>query len=168
MLIRKLAISAIVASLAACSSAGSDVTKTVDIAADKLAEIAATPYVGGNGPGGFAAAALSNPGDGSAGEIRFTGFGPYLHEIGFTPDMAITAINGVGVAEIFASRWQPLRLGDPSAFDAAHYKNLVEYLFIEDRGGKLLLDIDVKVSARSAAAGDITPGSETWQLNLAN
>ena len=165
MSIRKLAVLLL---LAACSSGGSDVTKNVDISADRLAEIRATPYVGGNGPGGFAAAALSNPGGGSPGEVRFTGFGPYLHEIGFTNDMAITAINGVGVADIFAARWQPLRLGDPAAFDAAHYKDLVEYLFVEDRGGKLTLDIQKNVSATSAAAGDIMPGKETWQINLAN
>lgn len=165
MLFRKLAVLAL---LASCSSAGSDVTKSVDMSADTLAEIQAKPYTAGNSPGGFAAAALSNPGDGSSGEVRFIGFGPYLHEIGFTPDMAITAINGVGVADIFATRWQPLRLGDPSGFDAAHYKDLIEYLFIEDRGGKLILDIDVNVSATSVAAGDVTPDKETWQINLAN
>ena len=156
MFIRKLAVLVL---LAACAGCSSDVTKTVDMSADKLAEIQATPYTAGNTAGGFAAAALSNPGDGSSGEVRFTGFGPYLHEIGFTPDMAITAINGVGVADIFATRWQPLRIGDPSAFDAAHYKDLVEYLFVEERGGKLILDINVNVSATS---------KETWQINLAN
>jgi hypothetical protein len=165
MLIRILAVLAL---LASCSSSGSDVAKTVDMSADKLAEIQATPYIAGNNAGGFAAAALSNPGDGSSGEIRFTGFGPYLHEIGFTPDMAITAINGVGVADIFAARWQQLRIGNPSGFDAAHYKDLIEYLFVEDRGGKLMLDIVVNVSATSVAAGDIKSGKETWQINLAN
>jgi hypothetical protein len=163
MFIRKLAVLVLIAS---CSSCGSDVTKTVDVSADRLAEIRAKPYFAGNNAGGFAAAALSNPGDGSSGEVRFTGFGPYLHEIGFTPDMAITAINGVGVADIFATRWQSLRLGSPGAFDAAHYKDLVEYLFIEDRGGKLMLDIDVNVSATSVAAGDVLPGKEAWQINL--
>ena len=165
MFIRKLAVLVLIAS---CSSCGSDVTKTVDLSAGTLDEIKATPYVGGNGPGGFATAALSNPGDGSSGEVRFTGVGPYLDEMGVTPTMAFTAINGVGVADIFATRWQQLRLRDPSAFDAAHYKDLVEYLFVEDRGGKLIVDINVNVSATTAAAGDIMPGKETWQINLAN
>lgn len=165
MLIRILAV---IALLASCSSSDSDVAKTVDMSADKLAQIRATPYTAGNNAGGFAAAALSNPGDGSSGEVRFIGFGPYLHEMGFTPNMAITEINGVGVADIFATRWQQLRIGDPGGFDAAHYKDLVEYLFVEDRGGKLMLDINVNVSATTAAAGDIKSGKETWQINLAN
>ena len=163
MFIRKLAVLVLIAS---CSSCGSDATKTVDVSADRLAEIRAKPYFAGNNAGGFAAAALSNPGNGSSGEVRFIGFGPYLHEMGFTPNMTITTINGVGVADIFATRWQQLRIGNPSGFDAAHYKDLIEYLFVEDRGGKLILDINVNVSATTAAAGDITPGKETWQITI--
>lgn len=165
MAIRKLAILVL---LASCSSAGSDVAKSVDVSAATLAEIRARPYVGGNGPGGFAAAALSNPGDGLSGGIHFTGFGPYLHDIGFTSNMVITQINGVGVADIFADRWQGLRLQDPGAFDAAHYKDLVEYLFVEERGGTITLGIDTTVTATTVAGGEVTPGKQTWRLNLAD
>lgn len=76
------------------SSPGADASRTVDISADRLAEIRAKPYTAGNNPGGFAAAALSNPGDDSGGGgVRFIGFGPYLHEMGFTSNMVITAID---------------------------------------------------------------------------
>lgn len=130
MLIRLLVVLSL---LASCSSSGNDVTKTVEISADRLAEIQAKPYTGGNGPGGFSAAALSNPGDDSSpGAVLFTGFGPYLHEMGFKNNMAITEIDGVGVAEIFADRWRALRLGDPGAYDAAHYKDLIQYIFTRE------------------------------------
>ena len=155
--------------LISCSSSGADVSKTVDISADRLAEIRAKPYTAGNNPGGFAAAALSIPGNGSGGGgVRFTGFGPYLHDMGFTNNMVITAVDGVDVADIFFDRWQDLRLQDPSAFDAAHYKDLIEYLFAEERGSKVVLAIDVNVSATTMAAGELQPKKELWRVNLAN
>jgi hypothetical protein len=50
---------------------------------------------GARGPGGVSAAALSGSDDGNGPEgIAFTGFGPYLHEMGFTPAMMITEIDG--------------------------------------------------------------------------
>jgi hypothetical protein len=164
MLIRILVVLAL---LTSCSSSGSDATKTVEISADKLAEIQAKPYTAGNGPGGFAAAALSNPGDGSSpGMIVFTGVGPYLHEMGFRNNMVITEIDGVGVADIFAERWQGLRLNDPSAFDAAHYKDLVEYIFTRESANQVVLKIDVNVSATSMSEGQYRPSTEVWQINI--
>lgn len=162
-----LHIAAILALLTSCSSPGSDVTKTVEISAGKLAEIEAKPYTAGNGPGGFAAAALSNPGDGSSpGMIQFTGFGPYLHEMGFTNNMVITEIDGVGVADIFADRWRGLRLNDPSAYDAAHYKDLIEYIFTRESVNQVVLKIDVNVSATSISEEQYEPGTEVWQINI--
>lgn len=80
--------------LISCSSPGADASRTVDISADRLAEIRAKPYTAGNNPGGFAAAALSNPGDDSGGGgVRFIAFGPYLRAMGFTSNMVITAID---------------------------------------------------------------------------
>ncbi|MGB5256393.1 MAG: hypothetical protein WBN07_13280 [Woeseiaceae bacterium] len=160
-------MAAVLTLLAACSSSASDVTKTVEISGDKLAEIEAKPYSAGNGPGGFAAAALSNPGDGSSpGMIRFTGFGPYLHEMGFAKNMAITEIDGIGVAEIFADRWRVLRLNDPSAYDAAHYKDLIEYIFTRESVNQVVLGIDVNVSATSISEGQYEPSTEVWQINI--
>lgn len=162
-----LYIAVVLALLTSCSSSGSDVTRTVEISADKLAEIEAKPYTAGNGPGGFAAAALSNPGAGSApGMILFTGFGPYLHEMGFSNNMVITEIDGVGVAEIFADRWRVLRLNDPSAYDAAHYKDLIEYIFTRESVKQVVLKIDVKVSATSISEGQYEPSTEVWQINI--
>lgn len=46
-------------------SPGYDVSQSFDISADKLAEIKAKPYIGGNDPGGFAAVRLSGLGDDS-------------------------------------------------------------------------------------------------------
>lgn len=153
--------------LASCSSSGNDVTKTIEISADRLAEIEAKPYTGGNGPGGFAAAALSNPDDGSSpGAVVFTGFGPYLHEMGFKNNMVITEIDGVGVAEIFADRWQVLRLEDPGAYDAAHYKDLIQFIFTRESVDQVVLTIDVKVSATSMSEGQFEPSTEVWQIKF--
>ncbi len=154
MLIRLLFVAVL---LASCSSSGYDVSKTVEISADRLAEIKATPYTSGNGPGGFAAAALS-AGDSSPAGIRFIGFGPYLHEMGFSSDMMITAIDGVGVVEIFADRWRDLRLQDPSGFDAAHYKDLIEFIFAGEPGDEVLLTIDRNVSTSSQ--------TEIWKIKF--
>jgi len=153
--------------LASCSSSGQDVTKTVEISADRLAEIKAKPYTGGNGPGGFSAAALSGFADASApGGILFAGFGPYLHEMGFEPHMMITAIDGVDVVEIFAGRWRNLRLKDPGALDAAHYKDLIEYIFAREPGDQVLLTIDQNVSITSLVAGKYDPETVTWRINF--
>jgi hypothetical protein len=157
----------VLALLVSCSSSANDVSKTVEISADRLAEIKAKPYTAGNGSGGFAAAALSGLVDDSSPDgILFTGFGPYLHEMGFENHMMITAIDGVGVVEIFADRWRTLRLKDPGAFDAAHYKDLIEYIFAKEPGSQVVLSIDVNVSIASLAEGQYKPKTENWQIRF--
>jgi hypothetical protein len=153
--------------LAGCSASGQDVSKRVDISADMLAEIRSKPYIGGNGPGGFAAAALTASEDGAGPQgIAFTGFGPYLHEMGFNPSMMITAIDGTRVHEIFTDRWMKLRLRAPDAFDAAHYKDLVEYLFSKEPGARVVISLHVKRSAADLVAGVTPEQSQTWLLNF--
>jgi hypothetical protein len=129
--------------LAACST-GADVSKTIDVSAARLAEIHSKPYTVGNGVGGFAAAALSGYGE-SPG-----------------PD----AINGKGVNEIFADRWKGLRLKAPDGYDAAHYKDLIEYLFAKERGDSVLVDIYVKPTTADLVAGNNKEGPEVWRINL--
>ena len=164
MIIRSLIV---LVFLSACSSGGQDVSKTIDLPAAKLAEIRSKPYTAGNGPGGFAAAALSSDGDNPGqGAIVFTGFGPYLHEMGFTSSMSITAIDGKGVYEIFADRWKGLRLKKPEAFDAAHYKDLIEYLFAKERGDSVLINIYVKPTTADLIAGNKKEGPEVWRINF--
>jgi len=80
--------------------------------------------------------------------------------------MVITEIDGVGVAEIFADRWRDLRLNDPSAYDAAHYKDLVEYIFTRESVDQVVLKIDVQVSATSMSEGQYEPSTEVWQINI--
>jgi hypothetical protein len=158
----------VVAFLVACSSCGQDVSKTLDVPAARLAEIKSKPYIGGNGPGGFAAAALSGYGENPGPDgIVFTGFGPYLHEMGFTTSMTITAIDGQSVNEIFADRWKVLRLKAPDAFDAAHYKDLIEYLFAKEPGDSVLISINVKPSTADLIAGNRKEGPEVWRINFA-
>lgn len=164
MAIRLLVVLAL---LVSCSSSGNHVSKTIEISAVRLAEIKAQPYTGGNGAGGFAAAALTGLDDGASPDgILFAGFGPYLHEMGFEKHMMITAIDGVGVTEIFADRWRKLRLNDPGALDAAHYKDLIEFIFAREPGGQVVLTIDMHVSITSIAAGHYKPNTEIWQINF--
>lgn len=164
MIIRLLLV---LAFLSACSSGGADVSKTIDVSAAKLAEIHSKPYSAGNGPGGFAVAALSGYGENPGPDgIVFAGVGPYLHEMGFTSSMSITAINGKGVNEIFADRWKVLRLKSPDAFDAAHYKDLIEYLFAKERGDGVLINIDVKPTTADLIAGNNKEGPEVWRINF--
>ena len=153
--------------LAACSSGGVDISRTIDITPAELAQIKDKPYTAGNGPGGFAAAALSGYGENPGPDaIVFTGVGPYLHEMGFTSSMSITAIDGLGVEEIFAERWKGLRLKAPDAFDAAHYKDLIEYIFAKEPGDSVLISIYVKPSTADLIAGNNKEGPEVWRLDF--
>ena len=153
--------------LTSCSLSGSDVTKTIEVSADRLAEIEAQPYPGGNGPGGFSAAALAFPeDDASPGGVMFTGFGPYLHEMGFTNNMVLTKIDGVDVTNIFADRWRELRLKDPSAYDAAHYQDLIQYIFLRESVDEVVLTIHVKNSIATMSEGRQKPGTEVWRLEF--
>ena len=86
--------------------------------------------------------------------------------MGFENRMMITAIDGVGVVEIFADRWRLLRHKDPSAFDAAHYKDLIEYIFAKEPGDQVVLAIDVNVSISSLAEEQYKPSTEVWQINF--
>jgi len=153
--------------LSGCSAADNDVARSIELSATRLAEIKSNPYSPGNGPGGFAAARLSGTGDDSAPEgILFLGYGPYLHEMGFGRGMMITAIDGVNVNEIFASRWQGLRLQNPAAFDAAHYKDMIEYLFRRQPGDQVLIRIDMNASNVKKDSSEHEPVIENWQINF--
>ncbi len=153
--------------LGACSATSNDTAKTIDISAAKLAEIKSEPYTPGNGPGGFAAARLSGFGSDTAPDgILFLGYGPYLHEMGFGRGMMITAIDGLSVNEIFTSRWQGLRLNNPAAFDAAHYKDMIEYLFRKQPGDNVLISIDMNASAVEKDSVVHEPAIEHWRINF--
>ena len=86
--------------------------------------------------------------------------------MGFTSNMVLTHIDGVGVAKIFADRWSALRLGDPSAYGAAHYRDLIQYIFLRDSVNQVLLTFHVKVSIALMNEGPQEPRTEVWQLNL--
>jgi hypothetical protein len=153
--------------LTACSSNGQEVTKTLQISPEKLAEIRSNPYTGGNGPGGFSAAALAVAEDGNGPQgIAFTGFGPWLHEMGFTPNMMITAIDGRNVHEIFTDRWMALRLQAPDAFDAAHYKDFIEYLFSSEPGTSVAIGLHVERSPADLVAGTTPEKSQVWRIDF--
>jgi hypothetical protein len=157
----------IVAFLGACSGSGNDIAKTIDLSAARLAEIKSKPYTPGNGPGGFSAARLSGSAIDTAPDgILFLGYGPYLHEMGFSRGMMITAIDGLGVNGIFAHRWQGLRLQNPAAFDAAHYKDMVEYIFRKEPGDHVLISIDTNASAIKMDSSNHQSAVEHWRINF--
>ncbi len=163
--------------LTACSESTHDAEKSFEISAARLAEIKKNPYTPGNGPGGFAAARLSGTEDDPQPEgIHFLGFGPYLHEFGFDPGMSITAIDGVPVTEIFAERWKSLRLQKPEGFDAAHYKDMVQYIFRNQPGEHVVIRVDMNESTIDSLAvnksnatlkiGSHRLATEEWRINF--
>jgi len=153
--------------LGACSATGDDVAVTIDLSAAQLAEIKSKPNTPVNGPGGFAAARLSGLGsDIAPGGILFLGHGQYLHDMGFRPGMMITAIDGLDVNRIFATRWQDLRLHKPGAFDGAHYKDMIEYLFRKEPGNHVLISIDMNASTVTKGNDNHQAAVEHWRINF--
>lgn len=147
------------------------VDRSIDLSADRLAEIRSTPYVGGNGPGGFATARLAGYEDETeTAAIEFTGFGPYLHAMGFRQGMTIRSVNGVPVLEIFTARWNQLRLEDAAAYDAEHYRDLIEYLFAGDAGNILDLEVWSEGYRLAMAAGveGAEPVDGIWRIRLSD
>lgn len=161
----RVAATGVLAVLVACEPGAA---RTVVVPAETLATIRERPYVAGNGPGGFATARLAGlaPAADAPG-IRFTGFGPYLYEFGFRPDMRIIAIDGADPREVLKARWAALRLRDPAAFDADHYRDLIRYLFVERDAGSFTLTVEIPRSVELATNGAYQEGVETWRFELA-
>jgi len=162
--IRLAAVAGLLACLAGCEA---DAARSLVVTGETLAKIRETPYVGGNGPGGFATARLAGlSAEDTRTGIHFTGFGPYLYELGFRPDMRITAIDGADPRRIFESRWARLRLKDASAYDAEHYLDFIEYLFLEQDSRSVTLTVEIPRSLEFATRGEYRAGTETWRLAI--
>lgn len=161
--VRIVGIAALLALLSGCDARAD---KSLEVSAARIAEIRETPYVPGNNRGGFATARLAGIDSEETGAVEFTGFGPYLYELGFRQGMSIRAIDGADPRDVLADRWAALRLADASAYDAEHYRDLVRYLFLEQ--GKESVDLTVAIPRETelATSGAYREGVETWRITL--
>ncbi len=153
-----------------CSgSPGVEISRTVTISGDRLAEIRSAPYVKRYRAGSGPAARLGGLDDDSWPEgILFMDYGPYLPEMGFDRGTLLAAIDGKGVHDIFVDRWEGKRIRRPAGFHADHYRDLMEYLFVDNDPDGTILTVyrDVPLSASEVRSYD--PTVEHWRLQVRN
>lgn len=156
--------------LAACSpSSDVKITKTLQVSAERLAEIRRNPHVKRyqRETPPLARLAGQDANASLAGILLYSVVNdPYLGELGFAEGMLITAINGKKVHDIFASRWQRLRLRRPAGFDNTHYRNLIEYLFIENKWDEFVVSLYLDVPSDIKDWPAYVPKVEHWRIKL--
>ena len=86
------------------------ISRTLHVSADKLAEIKRKPYVKRYQSGGGPAARLAGLEDDPWPDgILFMEYGPYLKELGFAKGQALVKNEGKSVHSIFLDRWEKYR-----------------------------------------------------------
>ena len=110
------------------------ITRTVSVSAERLAQIRMNPHIKGSLRGSDPAARLGGiEGDPSPpGIMFFSEMEPYLGDLGFEPGKMILAIEGKAAHDIFIPRWKKKGGIRPGGFSRDHYKDLIEYLFLEN------------------------------------
>ena len=156
--------------LAACSpSPDLKITKTLQVSAQRLAEIRANPHVRRyqRETASLARLAGADKDSSPAGILLYSVVNdPYLDELGFAEGMMITAINGKKVHDIFASRWQKLRLRRPAGFDNSHYRDLIQYLFIEKKWDEFVVTVYLDVPSDIKDWPAYVPKVEHWRIKF--
>lgn len=166
MLIRMLLVLLL---LASCSpSPDYQVSRTVQISGERLAEIRRNPHVKRYERERAPAARLTGlDRDPWPAGIVFMGvMDPYLEELGLGDGMLLTAINGKQVHDIFLSRWQYKRLRRPAGFDYAHYRDIVEYLFLENQWNEFVVTVLRDVPSSIEALPQYVAKVEHWRIKL--
>jgi hypothetical protein len=145
------------------------ITKTLSVSAERLAEIRGNPhpkrYLRESLPLARLVAQDKSP---LLPGILLYGVvnDPYLDELGFAEDMMIAAINGRKVQDIFTSRWQKLRLRRPAGFHNTHYRDLIEYLFIENQWDQFVVTVYLNVPSDIKDWPAYVPKVEHWRIKL--
>lgn len=157
--------------LASCSYAPQPkIAKTVEVSAQRLAEIRANPHVKRYqrivDPAARLTALDGDPWP--AGIMFFSVMDPYLEELGFDNTKMIAAINDKKVHDIFAGRWQKKRIRRPAGFHNDHYRDLIEYLFIEQTWNQFIVTVylDVPRSYDEVKNGSYVPKVEHWRIKF--
>lgn len=156
--------------LTSCSpSPDVKITKTLAVSAELLAEIRRNPHVQRYRRETAPVARLAGADKDSspAGILLYSVVNdPYLDELGFAPGIMITAINGRKVHDIFASRWQKKRLRRPAGFHNDHYRDLIDYLFIENRWDEFVVSVYLDVPGDIKDWPAYVPKVEHWRIKL--
>ncbi|MEO1035865.1 MAG: hypothetical protein AAFX44_09930 [Pseudomonadota bacterium] len=162
---RRLLVSALLV-LAGCSpDSDPAVNRTLNISAERLAEIQAKPYVKRYKNGGGPAARLAGLDKDPWPEgVLLMDRGPYLEELGFVNRLSLHAIDGVGVHRIFQSRWEHKSIRRPAGFHRDHYKDLIVYLFDVEPGDSRVITVYRDVPMNSRTVVDYEPVVEHWRL----
>ena len=156
--------------LVGCSpSPDYEVSRTLHVSAEKLAEIKSAPYVKRYKSGGGPAARLAGLDDDPWPEgILFLEYGPYLEDLGFAKQQMLVEIDGDGVHDIFEDRWMAKRIKRPAGFHADHYEDLIRYLFDVEPGDQRVLTMYQHVPSIEKDIGSYTPEVEYWQIVFDN
>ena len=151
---------------AGCSS-DIEVTRTVQVSAERLATIQARPYARRFKAGGGPAARLAGlDGDPWPEGVLFLDFGEYLHELGFAKGMALHAIDGVGVHRLFEDRWATLSIRRAGGFHRDHYVDLVRTLFDAAPGERRVITLYRDVPSDVARVPGYTPVVVHWAIEF--
>lgn len=154
--------------LASCSkSPDIKVARTLQVSAERLAEIRSNPHRKRSPRDSAPGARISGlAGDAWPPGILFYGWAmdPYLEELGFTTSTLIVAINGKKVHDIFNSRWR--RHGRLGGFYPANYQDLIEYLFLENKWDQFVVTVYVDVPGDATEVPSYAPKIEHWRIRL--
>lgn len=163
MIIRLIALLFLVT---ACSSSpDSEISRTLHVSAEKLAEIKNKPYVKRYKSGGGPAARLAGlDSDPWPEGILFLEYGPYLEGLGFGKQQMLVEIDGKGVHSIFEDRWKKKRIKRPAGFHRDHYEDLIRYLFDKEPGEQVVVTMYLNVSMSAQKIGDYSPEVEYWEI----
>ncbi len=143
------------------------IAKTITVSAERLAEIRRNPHVKLSRRGNDSWARLTGlDGDPWPPGITFGGtlVDPYLEELGFSMSTMITAINGKKVHDIFISRWK--KHGRLGGFYPANYRDLVEYLFLENKQDQIVVTVFLDLPRDAAEAPRYVPRIEHWRIQF--
>ncbi|MBC7782084.1 MAG: hypothetical protein H7125_18465 [Proteobacteria bacterium] len=158
----RIAVLLIVLLIGACSRAPDyPITKTVTVSATRLAEIRSRPYFKRYREGVGPTARLGGLDDDSwpAG-VLFLELDPYLEDLGFALEHMIARIDGTPVNDIFIERWRKKRIKRPEGFHSEHYRDLIEFLFLEHDKERIVLTVYVGVPRSSTEVRSYSPRVE--------
>ncbi len=158
---------AILLLMTACSSSPDyEISRTLHVSAERLAEIKGAPYVNLGHGGGPAARLAGLDDDPWPDGILFLEYGPYLRELGFGKGQALVEIDGKAVQSIFKNRWKSMSIKRPQGFHRDHYKDLIRYLFDKKPGDEIVLTMYLNVPSRENEIGSYSPQVEYWRIIL--
>ena len=139
------------------------ISRTLHVSAQRLAQIRSQPYVKRwlREPG--PAARLAGLGDDPwPSGILFLHTDPYLEELGFDNSKMIAEIDGESAQDIFRKKWGK----SAPAFDADHYRDLIQYLFVERDRDHVVLTVYLDVPRSYDQIRTYQPKVEYWLIKI--